>query len=45
MILLDPFAGSGTTVRAAHKLSVKCIGIEKQKEYCDIANARLANHI
>jgi DNA modification methylase len=44
-ILLDPFAGSGTTVLAAHKLGVRCIGIEKQQEYCDIANARLANHI
>jgi site-specific DNA-methyltransferase (adenine-specific) len=44
-ILLDPFAGSGTTILAAHKLGIKCIGIEKQQEYCDIANARLAYHI
>lgn len=44
-ILLDPFAGSGTTILAAHRLGMKAIGIEKQQEYCDIANARLANHI
>lgn len=44
-ILLDPFAGSGTTVLAAHKLGLKCIGIEKSQEYCDIANARVAHYI
>ena len=40
-ILLDPFAGSGTTILAAKRLGFNAIGIEKQKEYCDIANARL----
>lgn len=44
-ILLDPFAGSGTTILAAHKLGIKAIGIEKQQEYCDIANARVAHYI
>lgn len=44
-ILLDPFAGSGTTILAAHRLGMKAIGIEKQQEYCDIANARVAHHI
>jgi site-specific DNA-methyltransferase (adenine-specific) len=44
-LLLDPFAGSGTTVLAAHKLGLKCIGIEKSQEYCDIANARVAHYI
>ena len=44
-ILLDPFAGSGTTILAAHRLGMKAIGIEKQPEYCEIANARLAHHI
>jgi site-specific DNA-methyltransferase (adenine-specific) len=44
-ILLDPFAGSGTTILAAHRLGMKAIGIEKQQEYCDIANARVAHYI
>jgi len=40
-ILLDPFAGSGSTIIAAHQLGVKAIGIEKQAEYVEIANKRL----
>jgi|SRR6185503_4361508 len=40
-ILLDPFAGSGTTILAAQNLGFNAIGIEKEKEYCDIAEARL----
>ena len=30
--ILDPFAGSGTSVIAAHKLGRKCIAIEKDKK-------------
>jgi len=41
-IILDPFAGSGTTVVAAKRLGIECIGIEKSDDYCQIANARLA---
>lgn len=40
-LILDPFAGSGTTVLAAKRLGIECIGIEKSAEYCEIANARL----
>lgn len=40
-IVLDPFAGSGTTPLAAHFLKRKYIGIEREKEYCDIARGRL----
>lgn len=42
-ILLDPFAGSGTTILAAQNLGYQAIGIEKEAEYCDIAQARLKN--
>lgn len=44
-ILLDPFAGSGTTIVAAHRQGFKAIGIEKQPEYCEIARGRLENSL
>ena len=40
-IILDPFLGSGTTAVACKQLNRNFIGIEKEKEYCDIANARI----
>ena len=39
--ILDPFMGSGTTLRAAKDLGLKAIGIEIEKKYCDIAIERL----
>lgn len=41
-IVLDPFLGSGTTAIAAKQLGRQFIGIEREKEYVDIAEARLA---
>jgi len=41
-ICLDPFAGSGSTLIAAEELNIECIGIEKEKEYCEIAKSRVA---
>ncbi len=40
-IILDPFMGSGTTLRAAKDLGLKSIGIEIERKYCDIAIERL----
>lgn len=40
-IILDPFAGSGTTLIASKILNRKGIGIELNKEYCKIAKARI----
>jgi site-specific DNA-methyltransferase (adenine-specific) len=39
--ILDPFMGSGTTLVAAKSLGRKCIGIEIEKRYVDIAIDRL----
>src|SRR5690606_28945352 len=40
--VLDPFAGSGTTLLAAIQEGFSCIGIEKEPEYCEIIRQRMA---
>ena len=42
-LVLDPFAGSGTTGVAAVQLGRKFIGIERVESYFDIARARIAD--
>ena len=39
--VLDPFLGSGTTAIAAKLEGFDCIGIEMDKDYCEIASARI----
>ncbi len=40
-VVLDPFAGSGTTAVAAKELERKYIGIDLSSEYCEIAKSKL----
>jgi len=40
--VLDPFAGSGTTLWVAEQLGVNSIGIELNPDYCDIIRRRMA---
>jgi len=39
-IVVDPFAGSGTTLRAAKDLDRQFIGIERDPEWADVARVR-----
>ncbi len=40
-LVLDPFAGRGSTLIAAQKLNRSSIGIDSSKEYCDLMRERV----
>ena len=44
-VVLDPFLGSGTTAIAARELGLRCIGIEAEERWCEVAATRLAQGV
>ena len=44
-VILDPFMGSGATLRAAKDLNLQCIGIEINEKYIEMAIRRLRQEV
>jgi len=44
-VVFDPFAGSGTTGRAAKDLQRQCVLIEREEQYCEMAAHRMAQEV
>jgi DNA modification methylase len=45
LTVVDPFLGSGTTAKAAKARGLRCVGIELEEKYCEIAVQRLAQEV
>ncbi len=43
-LILDPFAGSGSTVEAAMRLGVRCVAVEGDSDYLPLIEERVRRH-
>jgi len=44
-LIIDPFMGSGTTLLACSKLGIPCIGIDSDKQSCELATLRYIKYL
>ena len=44
-LIFDPFAGGGTTAIAAKELGLRCVAIEAEERWCEVAAKRLAQGV